>query len=210
VPSSTGGGGANKGLIIGLVVVIVLGLIGVGVVLLGGDDDDGDEVSTETTTTTEPSESTSTTEDTTSTTDAPTTTETSEPPVTDTIDVEGEFKSVFDLEEGDCWDDPEESSSQVNEVEVLPCDQPHDNEIYLVFDLPDGDFDATAVEEGSADGCGSDFEGFVGLDAETSELDFFAIYPTEATWAEGDREVVCSLYDEEFRKLVGSMEGQEV
>jgi hypothetical protein len=208
VPSAAGGGG-NKGLIIGLIVVIVLGLIAVAVVLLGGDDDDDPEVATDTTTTTEGSSST--TEDTSTTSEPPpSTTETSEPPVTDTIDVEGEFKSVFDLEEGDCWDDPEESSSQVNEVEVLPCDQPHDNEIYLVFDLPDGEFEQTAVEQGSNEGCEADFETFVGIDAETSELDFFPIYPTEASWADGDREVICSLYDEELRKLVGSMEGKEV
>jgi hypothetical protein len=134
-----------------------------------------------------------------------------EPPDTDppaTFDTEGEFKSVFDLEEGDCWDDPEDTdSSEVSEVEVVDCDEPHDNEVYLLFDLPGDEFDATAVDEGSQQGCLDAFEGFVGTAYEDSRLEIFPITPTSGSWEEGDREVICSVYDIELEKLVGSMEG---
>jgi hypothetical protein len=174
--------------------------------------DDVDDVATDTTTT-RPTTTEPTTDTTTgSTTDSTEpTTDTTEPPVTDdTIDAEGEMTSVFDLEEGDCWDDPDSSASQVNEVEVLDCEQPHDNEIYYVFDLPDGDFDQDTVDSGSQDGCLSKFEDFVGISYDESKLGIFPIYPTEESWAEGDREVICSVYDIDLRKLVGSMEGEAV
>jgi hypothetical protein len=215
MPTPPGEGGGNKGLIIGLVVVIVLGLIGVAAVLLTRDGDDDvatDDDDPKITTTTDPPPSSATTDapPTSGSTETTGTTDTTTPSVTETIDAEGEFKSVFDLEDGDCWDDPETTSDQVNEVEVLPCSEPHDNEIYHVFDLADGDFDATAVEEGARSGCLDEFDAFVGLPYADSELDVFAIWPTEESWAEGDREVLCSVYAIDLRKLVGSMEGEAI
>jgi hypothetical protein len=217
VPTPGGDGGGRKGLIIGLVVVIVLGLIAVGaILLLGGDDDDTatddttDETTDETTEDTTEDTTDDTTEDTTDDTTEDTTEDTTDDTTDDTIDTEGELTSVFDLEEGDCWDDPPASASQVSEVEVVDCDDPHDNEIYLVFDLADGEYDQTQVETDAQDGCLAEFEDFVGIAYEDSRLDVFAIWPTSQSWDEGDREVLCSLYDIDLRKLVGSMEGAEV
>ena len=42
--------------------------------------------------------------------------------------------------------------------------------------------------------CIDQFEGYVGLDYNSSELAVFSIYPTEGSWADGDREIdLCSL-----------------
>lgn len=192
-----------------LVAVIVVGLGVLGFLLLSGDDDD--EGASPTSSTAAPATQAPVTEP--PETTPPATEEPTTPPETDapvTIDTEGEMVSVFDLSEGDCWDDPSETSDTVNQVEVVPCDEPHDNEVYLVFDLADGDFDASAVQSDADTGCLDAFDAFVGTPYEDSRLDYFNLTPTADSWDAGDREVVCSLYDIDLKKLVGSMEGSGV
>jgi hypothetical protein len=43
-----------------------------------------------------------------------------------------------------------------------------------------------------------------------SRLDFGALFPTEETWAEDDTEVICFVWDVEFLKLTGSMQGSGI
>jgi len=52
------------------------------------------------------------------------------------IEEEGDL-GVQSVEVGDCFDDPEGVAEERVEVEALgavPCDQPHDNEAYHLFD----------------------------------------------------------------------------
>lgn len=114
---------------------------------------------------------------------------------------------VFSLSVGDCFDDPD-SVEQISQVPIVDCDEPHDNEVYALFDLPDGDFPGDdAVQEAAADGClGSRFESFVGTPYLESELWASALWPTSDSWAAGDREVVCFLY-EPGTTLTGSQRG---
>jgi hypothetical protein len=55
--------------------------------------------------------------------------------------------------------------------------------------------------------CVAEFEAYVGLSYVESELNVFPITPTEGSWATGDREIVCALYNLDLSKLTGSMEG---
>jgi hypothetical protein len=191
-------------------VVIVLGLAGVAFVLLGGDDDDEASTSSSTTPGTETPETTD--EDTTTTTeeepdDTTTTTEDDDPPDT----VEPEDVSVFDIEVGDCWNDPSSESTQTETLPVVPCDQPHDKEVIFLFDLTGDEFDQAAVEPAVEAECVPAFEEFVGTDYQTSELYLHYISPTSESWEAGDREVICSIYDGTNNEpLVGSMEGAEI
>ena len=50
-------------------------------------------------------------------------------------------------------------------------------------------------------------ERYVGRDYESSALDVVTMYPTQESWAQNDREVVCALYDMSGEKLVGSVKG---
>ena len=72
------------------------------------------------------------------------------------------------LKAGDCFNDPEEgSSTRVEDLEAVPCDQPHDNEVFHVFDLDDGDFPgADEVKELGLDGCEPELQPYVGSTAE--------------------------------------------
>jgi hypothetical protein len=130
------------------------------------------------------------------------------------IEEEGDV-SAFDLEVGDCFEDPagigSETGATVVDLGVVPCDQPHDNEVFGLVELEGGDDefpgDATVSEQGRA-GCLAKFEPYVGLDYETSTLDFDALLtPTEETWNAGDREVVCGVYNVDLSPLTGSVKG---
>jgi Septum formation len=120
--------------------------------------------------------------------------------------VGGGGKSVFDLEIGDCFDDPTESG-EVSEVPIVDCAQPHDNEVYDAFDYDgdtfpgDDEMSATADQE-----CQASFEEFVGIGYFDSELYATHLVPTQESWDNGDREIICVLY-EPNEKLTGSMEG---
>lgn len=116
--------------------------------------------------------------------------------------------SVFDLRQGDCFDDPADLSAQVDTVRAVPCNEPHDNEIYLAFDLSDGPYPgANAVDEEADARCFAAFEPFVGVDYFESELEFFPVTPTPDSWDAGDRTVYCALYALDLSKLTGSMAG---
>ncbi len=115
--------------------------------------------------------------------------------------------NVFELAVGDCFDDTA-GDEQISDVPVVDCAQPHDNEVFHVFDVGDGDFpgDDALLAEAEA-GCIPAFESYVGIEYASSRLDIFPITPTSGSWSGGDREIICALYDAELAKLEGSMQG---
>ncbi len=118
--------------------------------------------------------------------------------------------NVFDLSVGDCFDDPDDFS-EVSSVEIVDCAEPHDNEVYHLFDLPDGDYPGSASVEASAvEGCLAAFDAFVGKDYAESRLDITYFYPSPETWEGEDREVVCSLYDLNGTPMTDSRRGSGI
>ncbi|GAB3605287.1 septum formation family protein [Conyzicola nivalis] len=103
-------------------------------------------------------------------------------------------QDVYSVAVGDCFNDGSGSSEEVSDVPAVPCSEPHDNEIYYLFDLAGDEFPADA-EQLADTGCYDQFATFVGLDYESSALDYFPILPTADTWSTGDREVICSVFD---------------
>lgn len=101
--------------------------------------------------------------------------------------------SVFTLGEGDCFDDPE-VTEDIREVPRVPCDQPHDNEVFATFELEQGNYPGGAdVEQQALEGCTDRFpEEVVGRYGDT-ELVIGVLTPTVDGWEAGDREVVCVL-----------------
>jgi hypothetical protein len=114
--------------------------------------------------------------------------------------------SVFDLSVGDCFDDPV-SGSEVSSVDAVDCAEPHDNEVYALYDYDGDEYPGEEAMSAAADeGCEARFEDYVGIGYFESELYYTHLTPTQESWDEGDREVVCVLYEPEA-KLEGSMEG---
>lgn len=102
---------------------------------------------------------------------------------------------VFAIRVGDCMN--EASAETVSEVPVVPCDAPHDEEVFYDFTLEGDEFPGEEAVLAQADeGCLAQFEAFVGIPYESSTLAFYAYSPTAEGWeAIGDRTVSCMIYD---------------
>lgn len=122
---------------------------------------------------------------------------------------EGSVVSAFDLEVGDCFDTDDVST--VDEVTVTSCDTSH---VYEVFGLTDYDAEETAdfpgddaLNSAANAACRPAFEEYVGVAYDDSEWFGTFINPSEETWANGDREIVCVLHTEDETEVTGSAEG---
>ena len=115
--------------------------------------------------------------------------------------------NVFTLEVGTCFDDTEET--QVSSVPEVDCAEPHDNEVFAVFDYTETDIypGSEAMNAAATDLSIARFRDYVGVPYTDSPLEVFPITPTEASWESGDREVICGLCHSDFSKLTGSMRG---
>lgn len=123
--------------------------------------------------------------------------------------------SSYDIEPGTCFEFPLE---YVGDVDVYDCNEPHFYEVFAVFNLEDpadapfpGDEEIFNITD---EECLPYFEPYVGIDYDFSLLYFFAFYPDEFSWSDGDREIACILYQpgdnaNEDLRLIGSMEGAE-
>ncbi|HEU0234910.1 MAG TPA: septum formation family protein [Candidatus Limnocylindrales bacterium] len=100
-----------------------------------------------------------------------------------------------ELQVGDCFDDPAETQD-IGDVQHHPCTEAHTAEAFYVGQLPGGDdapfpteADLFAFASGS---CAPAFASYTGTSIDASPaLDFSMFYPTEAGWADGDREATC-------------------
>ena len=121
----------------------------------------------------------------------------------------GVLTSVFDLAAGDCFGTNE---GPLASVLVVECGQPH---VYEVFALVYHDGAASAAYPGDdamteyADtACRVPFETYVGRDYATSAYWITTIAPSADTWAQGDREIVCTLrMGSEGEEVSGSAQG---
>jgi len=100
------------------------------------------------------------------------------------------------LKVGDCYDQPG-ATVNVREVTLVPCDQPHDREVFAVLGYPAAfgePYDRQALDD--FQGCkGRPFETYVGTALPKSPYEVRWWYPAEQSWAAGDRQVTCTLYD---------------
>jgi hypothetical protein len=115
--------------------------------------------------------------------------------------------SVFSLEIGTCFDDSAEG--EISEVPEVDCSEPHDNEVFALIEYTETDVfpGSDAMQAAAKELCIGEFEAYVGLDYPTSALEVFSITPTDGSWDDGDREIICALYNLDFSKLTESMEG---
>lgn len=102
---------------------------------------------------------------------------------------------VFSLRLGDCFNDT--TDEEISDVPAVPCAEPHDNEVYHSFLMPDGEFPGqAAIDAAVEETCLNEFESFVGMAYDVSTLDIFPLTPTEQGWDElADREIICTVYD---------------
>jgi hypothetical protein len=112
------------------------------------------------------------------------------------------------LDTGDCLDRAALEDDDRDTDPFVDCAEPHDLEVYVSYDL-EGTGEYPSVETIVADAtaqCASYFTPFVGLDFGISILDFVYYYPTETSWAAGDRGVNCAVLDP-YGAVEGTLKG---
>ena len=120
----------------------------------------------------------------------------------------GEETSVFDLEVGDCFS---ASEDQLETVNVVDCGESHVYEVFYVFDHEAGGDeeypgDQEILEYADTE-CQGPFEDFIGLDYQSSQWYITSVTPSQETWDQGDREIVCTVNLEDESEVTGSAEG---
>ena len=113
------------------------------------------------------------------------------------------------LKAGDCFNDPEAGTpTQVTELRAVPCEEPHDNEVFYVFDLEDGEFPgADEVKQAGLDACEPQASEYLGAEPEAAALVINPITPTEQSWVETkDRTVICALYKADGSEITGPLQ----
>jgi Septum formation len=118
----------------------------------------------------------------------------------------GTDTDVFTIVVGDCLNDGS-LEGEVSTVRTIDCAEPHDSEAYASIIMTDGEFpgDQAVQDQATAD-CTTQFSTFVGLAYAESIYNFSYYYPTAASWAQGDREILCLIIDE-AGKTTGSLAG---
>ena len=109
------------------------------------------------------------------------------------------------IEAGQCFDDAEDE--QIDDFDTVDCDDEHQNEAFFVYEADDADeFPGTdALHETGMGRCtGEPFAEYVGEPYDSSKFEVFTVVPSEESWGNGDREVVCALYDPEDNSETGS------
>lgn len=116
-----------------------------------------------------------------------------------TYDPNGTY--IIDLAVGECFDDV----ADPDEVERVPCAEPHDGELTSNVTLPDEPYSENRVERAAEAACDREFGKYVGNSVDRSELRSEFWWPDEGSWEEGDRIVVCAAYGPGGDKLTGTV-----
>ena len=112
--------------------------------------------------------------------------------------------SAFNVEVGQCVQNAD--SEKISDLQVTDCAKPHQAEIFYTVELsakqriPEED-----LSDYARDTCIDAFEGYVGRSYEESELDTTELYPSEESWATGERTIVCFAISPDDEPLVGSV-----
>jgi Septum formation len=121
--------------------------------------------------------------------------------------------SAVALKVGDCFDQTPSVDANGNGIvvdSIVDCAQPHDAEVYLVFDYP-GSPDAYPGDEaiGSLQQtrCQAAFEAYVGKDPDLSSYTINYRRPDVDSWSSGDRSIACLIEDASGGQLTGSARG---
>lgn len=124
-------------------------------------------------------------------------------------------ESVFDLLEGDCLSPPDDVRAGLEEVDLVPCAEPHTQEVFRVLEYEppvegDDDFPGdTELDDYAQAECLDPFTDYVGIDYIDSSLFITYLLPTVRSWQEeDDREIVC-IAQTTGEQLEGSIEGSQ-
>jgi hypothetical protein len=112
------------------------------------------------------------------------------------------------LQVGDCVNNLQ-NSTDVRSLPGVPCAQPHQGEVFAVFDLTGGSTypGRPAVREQVQNECNSRLETYSPSAQGDTSIGLFSLYPQQESWVQGDRGVVC-IATAETGTVTGSIKGK--
>ena len=111
---------------------------------------------------------------------------------------------------GSCVNGIDEGATLTTETtRQVDCASPHENEVVASLEYaPDGAFPGEAELFAFASRhCPTAFESYVGISFQESSLEILPVMPTDLSWAEGDRTIVCVVLTTDGSELTGSVRG---
>jgi hypothetical protein len=102
--------------------------------------------------------------------------------------------SAFSLAVGDCFNNPVGATS-VTSVTAIPCNQPHNAQIYAKFNLSGSDFSypgTPALLRLATNGCNARI-GSLDKSKITNSMTIRLLYPLADSWLDGERTVACMI-----------------
>lgn len=123
--------------------------------------------------------------------------------------------SSLEVRKGDCLQLPDaarsEEGGEVKSITAIPCKQPHDAEAIAATKMRNPAFPGDAkVEAFSNRFCSRQYRAFVGKPfRDENPIQLSYLYPTKASWAQGDRGVTCVVY-QDGKQTTGSLKGGRV
>ncbi|MFT4157827.1 MAG: septum formation family protein [Microbacterium sp.] len=121
---------------------------------------------------------------------------------------EGSNIDIFALKVGDCK--LESASGLISDVDVVPCSEPHDEEVYYEITMDDGEFSEDAIDAASEECIGDAFTNFVGLTYNESTLEVYPLTPTQETWDELNDRVIQCIVSDPAGQTTGSLKGSGI
>ena len=113
---------------------------------------------------------------------------------------------------GDCLN-VSHLGEEVTSLPTVDCSEPHETEVFATFDLDHSGpyFESTAYDN-AIEQCEPHFADYVGTPHLDSEIVSEALIPTSEGWRQGDREIICLLFDVDWERLEltlieGSLQG---
>lgn len=98
------------------------------------------------------------------------------------------------IKKGDCVGSLE--GDQINDVQLVPCGDPHHWEAYAAHNMPDGDFPGSdEIGKVGQKFCDDEYTKFTGISSDKSQYTWTYLSPTEGSWKDGDREIMCFAGD---------------
>jgi len=98
--------------------------------------------------------------------------------------------SATEVKSGDCLKELPDSGLVIT-VNTASCSEPHTGEIFSVMKMPDGDFPGTFAIEEYQNKCAPELADYSPEAAQDPDVGLFVLYPSEDSWAQGDRAVTC-------------------
>ncbi|MCB1257011.1 MAG: septum formation family protein [Microthrixaceae bacterium] len=122
-----------------------------------------------------------------------------------------ELVPMKDLEQGACFDPQSDAKSMTRAVWQVNCEEPHSYEIYaeLTFEGDTSGRGATypgvpTVQDQAERRCYELFEAFVGVRWSISDLDIRTWWPSQTSWDNHDRKILCAVTPMDRSSLKGS------